>query len=100
MGFSRQGYWSAEKALATHSVRHSVPQTRATYKKTSKIGTLLYKDSMSSSIPTQRSEMFTVSIGVTSKYSELSHHKGYKSPAQENLENSEKQGHSPFPSTI
>ena len=44
--------------------------------------------------------MFTVSIGVTSKYSELSHHKGYKSPAQENLENSEKQGHSPFPSTI
>lgn len=46
--------------------------------------------------------MFTVSIGVTSEYSELSHHMGYKSPMQENLEekNSEKQGHSPFPSTV
>lgn len=63
---------------------------------------MLYEDGMSSSIPTQRSEMFTVSIGVTSEYSELSHHMGYKSPMQENLEekNSEKQGHSPFPSTV
>ena len=63
---------------------------------------MLYEDGMSSSIPTQRSEMFTVSIGVTSEYSELSHHMGYKSLMQENLEekNSEKQGHSPFPSTV
>lgn len=66
-----------------------------------KIGTVLYEDGISSSIPTESSKMFTVSIGVTSEYSELSPHMGYKSPAQENLEeNSEKQGHSPFPSTV